>query len=396
MSTYYSYDLSSIITNGNLENDSHIKTINYTTKSTGNSYKIINYNKELLSKDPVDVGSYGLFRSVVFNSNNKIVAFAPPKSYEFNSFANQFPNNNDNNLVVEEFVEGTMINLFFDKGWQIATRKTVGGDVSFFKNNSGSTFNSMFLDACKANGLTFGMLDDQFMYSFVLQHPENRIVLPIKKPQLYLVAVYYINNETLQVTPINMNDVKSSGVFINNTTVKFPEEYDFTSYEDLVNKFASNQISFNVMGLVIKHKLYNVRTKIRNPVYEEIKQLRGNQPKLQYQYLLLRQHGKVSDFLKIYPENKKEFASFRNQIHQFTETLYNYYVSCYIKKEAPLSTYHGQFKTHMFNIHQHFLSELKEKGEYVSHNTVIGYVNSLHPSKLMYSLNFNMHTKPTA
>ena len=150
------------------------------------------------------------------------------------------------------------------------------------------------------------------------------------------------------------------------------------------------------MGLVIKHNLYNVRTKIRNPVYKEIKQLRGNQHKLQYQYLLLRQQGKVSDFLKIYPENKKEFASFRNQIHQFTETLYNCYVSCYIKKEAPLSTYPGQFKTHMFNIHQYFLNELKEKGEYVSHNTVISYVNSLHPSKLMYSLNFNMHTKPTA
>jgi len=402
MSAQYIYDLSSIISNGSYETDSQIKVTNcFTSKDLGfgSRHKILNYNKELLGKDPQSVGTLGLFRSVIIETqNNHIVSFAPPKSYEFNSFVNQFPNNDDNNLTVEEFVEGTMINVFYDnviQGWRIATRRTVDGHVSFFKNKSGATFNTMFDDACKKNNLNIAFLDKQFVYSFVLQHPENRIVLPIKTPQLYLVAVYYINNETFQVAPIKMDRVKSSGLF-SSTSVKFPEEYAFTSYEDLVNQFASNKIPFNVMGLVIKHNLYNVRTKIRNPVYEEIKQLRGNQPKLQYQYLLLRQQGKVSDFLKIYPENKKEFASFRNQIHQFTETLYNCYVSCYIKKEAPLSTYPGQFKTHMFNIHQHFLNELKEKGEYVSHNTVISYVNSLHPSKLMYSLNFNMHTKPTA
>ncbi len=145
------------------------------------------------------------------------------------------------------------------------------------------------------------------------------------------------------------------------------------------------------MGVIIKNKVYNIRTKIRNPAYEEVRLLKGNQPKLQYQYLLLRNQGKVGDFLKYYPESKREFAEYRNQIHEFTNALFNGYVSCYIKKEAPLNQYNGQLKPHMFNIHKIFLSTLKEQGLYVTMSVVISYVNGLHPSQLMYALNFDKH-----
>lgn len=392
MSTQFVYDLScfaNIINGSEPVDDSRINLINYTTKSN-HSYKILNYKKETLTKEPFDVGTYGLLRSVVINSNNQIVAFAPPKSYELSSFSNQFPTGED--LVVEEFAEGTMINLFYDNSldcWQIATRRTVGGDVSFYHSKEHTTFSQMFLEACKENNFDINSigLDTQFMYSFVLQHPKNRIVLPIKKPQLYLVAVYYINNTTLQVIPSDMKGVKSSGVF-SGTSIKFPETYSFISYEHINNNITSN---INTMGYIIRNKVYNIRTKIRNPVYEEIRLLKGNQPKLQYQYLILRHQGKVGDFLKYYPENKKEFAEYRNQVHEFTNTLFNAYVSCYIKKEAPLNQYSGQVKTHMFNIHKIFLTTLKEQGLYVTMSVVVSYVNGLHPSQLMYALNFDKH-----
>jgi hypothetical protein len=44
-----------------------------------------------------------------------------------------------------------------------------------------------------------------------LQHPSNRIVVPFKKPQLYLVAVYEIVNTEggiINVMPIDMNIIK--------------------------------------------------------------------------------------------------------------------------------------------------------------------------------------------
>jgi hypothetical protein len=151
--------------------------------------------------------------------------------------------------------------------------------------------------------------------------------------------------------------------------------------------------SYDILGVVIYNNQTGERTKIRNPVYEEVRHLRGNQPKLQYQYLCLRKEGKVGDFLKYFPENKKDFSIFRDQIHLFTNTLFGNYISCYIKKEKPLIDFPNQYRTHMFNIHKQYLNELKEKNLYVTNTVVIKYVNNIHPSLLMFCLNFQMRKR---
>ena len=47
----------------------------------------------------------------------------------------------------------------------------------------------------------------------------------------------------------------------------------------------------------------------------------------------------------------------------------------------------------MFTIHQNYLNELKEKNLYVNNSVIIKYVNELHPSKLMFLLNFTMRKR---
>jgi hypothetical protein len=177
------------------------------------------------------------------------------------------------------------------------------------------------------------------------------------------------------------------------TTVQFPTAYEFDKYSDLIDKYASMNTSYDIVGVVIHNMITGERTKIRNPVYEQVRNLRGNQPKLQYQYLCLRQEGKVKDFLTYYPENKKDFSAFRDQIHLYTNTLYTNYVSCYIKKEKSLMEYSEQYRTHMYNIHQHYMTELREKKLYINNTFVQKYVNEIHPSLLMYNLNFNMRKR---
>ena len=47
----------------------------------------------------------------------------------------------------------------------------------------------------------------------------------------------------------------------------------------------------------------------------------------------------------------------------------------------------------MFNIHKIFLNELREKKHFVTNNIVKKYVNEIHPSLLMYCLNFQMRKR---
>uniref|UniRef100_A0A6C0F3V4 T4 RNA ligase 1-like N-terminal domain-containing protein n=1 Tax=viral metagenome TaxID=1070528 RepID=A0A6C0F3V4_9ZZZZ len=369
-------------------------------------YRVFRYDKNFLSNDLIP--TYGLLRSVIVNNKNEVVCFAPPKSMPCDIFMRAYPNPNPkldgaetNTIIAEEFVEGTMINIFWDGaigingGWEIATRSAVGAEVSFYKTKNSKTFKQMFLEAVKENGLVLDILNKKFCYSFVLQHPDNRIVIPFKNPQLYLVAVYEIIyiDETIQVSSIDMETVKAYGAW-NQTTIKFPKVYtDWSTYTDLIEKYASPNTSYDILGVILKSKLTQDRCKIRNPIYEEIRNLRGNQPKVQYQYLQLRKNGKLSSFLNYYPEYKREFSAVRDQLHFFTESLFQNYLACYIKKENPLKEFPGHFRPHMFKIHEIYKNQLKNNGLYVTNTVVRGYVNDLHPSQQMFAMNYNMRKR---
>jgi hypothetical protein len=375
----------------NPDYDKYYSFNQYSTKAN-EKYSIIRYKKELLSCDLIS--TYGLLRSVVL-SGTRIVSFAPPKTISGDNFILNYPTKTDK-IVALDFIEGTMINVFFNPiygCWQISTRNTVGAEVSFYKSSK-QTFNQMFMEACLNNNINIQTLNPRYCYSFVLQHPENRIVVSFKNPQLFLVAVYEIiqKEDSVLVIEENLNEVKSGGLW-HITGIRFPETYEFTSYTELIEKFASPNTPYDILGIVVKNTETGERTKFRNPIYEEVRQLRGNQPKLQYQYLCLRHSGKLPEFLKYYPESKADMSKFRDQVHMFTNTLHKNYFSCYVKKEKPLREYPDQYRTHMFKLHEYFTSELRPQNLVVTNTVVINYVNKLHPSLLMYCLNHHMRKR---
>ena len=392
-------EFNSIVKGENSVNILKLNKVNCTSSKSqdGSTYTVIRYDKQILSVDLIE--TYGLCRSVILNSDNDVVSFAPPKSIPSDLFILKYSEKNDN-IIAQEFVEGTMINVFWNEkigltgGWEIATRNTVGANSSFFKSSKTKTFRQMFLEAAKENNLVLERLNPQYCYSFVLQHPDNRIVVPFHKSELYLVAMYHIDNTDKNNIIINsINNISVRNLDWQHSNIKFPEIYSFEKYSELIEKYASMNTSYNILGVVLYNYATGERCKIRNPVYEQVRNLRGNQPKLQYQYLSLRKEGKVKEFLKFYPENKKDFSLFRDQVHLFTNTLVSNYISCYIKKEKPLIEFSEQYRNHMFQLHQKYINELREKKMFITSTIVCNYVNNLHPSLLMFSLNFQMRKR---
>ena len=382
------------------EDEKIIKNVVYTENS---HYTILRYNKTILNYDLVD--SYGLVRSIIFDKNGKMVSFAPPKSMAAEFFIQKYPDLNQSFIQVEEFIEGTMINVFWDEtiglsgAWEIATRNSVGANTSFYQNQNPSqhkknkTFREMFLEAMNQCKLTFDYLTKDYVYSFVLQHPENRIVVPFQKPNLYLVAIYHCTNT--MVLPLDVNYL-SQNSRLKDTLIQYPKQYQEKSYGEIIRKYASMNTPYDIMGVVIHNNINGERSKIRNPVYEQVRQLKGNHAKLQYQYLSLRHQGKISEYLMFYPEHKKEFSMFRDDVHLFTKTLYENYINCFVCKnstERKIENYPKQYQNHMMTLHQHFLNELREKKLKINYPYVIQYVNEMHPSKLMFSMNYHLRKR---
>lgn len=365
-----------------LENtDNNYKIIKW--KKQNEIYHIIKYNKKYITSDNVD--SYGLYRSVIVK-NNKILSFSPPKSVNIDKFKNN--TNFNKNTLIEEFIEGTMINLFYDSDineWTIATKSTIDANIKFFINNYNNniTFKDMFYEIINNLNINFDILPKNYSYSFVIQHTENRIVTSFNKNNLYIISVYNINNDNYTINEISKNEVYD---IFKNTKVSYPENYNFYNIQE-VESFATLNQSYNFVGLILKSN--NIRSKIRNPEYEYVRKLRGNQPKIQYHYLTLINGNNLSEYLKYYPEDIDKFNEFKNQIYQFTQDLYKNYIDCYINKDKPLNNFPFQFKNHMYKLHEKYICELRNQNQYVSKKVVINYINNLHPAQLMFSLNYS-------
>ena len=400
-------ELSSILKQSNLTNKKW--------KSGDHVCSILKYTTGSLKCD--ELQTLGLLRSVVLDRDGKIVAYSPPKCVvpSANEFNERY---SDDKIIVEEFVEATMFNVFYHKpngqedgaDWDIATKSCVGANIVFHSlppalkqdqppaeveadaqaAEPKKTFRRMFLECMNHVGLDLNALQKDCSYSFVMQHPNNHIVRHITEPALYLVAVYKIDNENLvveeQCRDEHLSKINSSA----RTSVRLPLQFTNVGLDELKEIYTSLNSPYDFPGLVCRECSTGARFKFRNPNYERMKNLHGSEPKLQFQYLSLRHQNKVKDHLKLHPEHRDAFEKFRDQLHAYTNQLFANYISCYVKKERPFSEYPLEFKTNMFRLHQLYLNELREKKEHVTLGQTIAYMNNLFPSHQIYALNYGV------
>ena len=316
-----------------------------------------------------------------------------------------------------------MINVFYDvinETWEIATKSTVGGNILFFNdfktynyfnitntndnNNSNKvnyTFRSMFFEACNLNNFDLNTLDRKYTYTFILQHPFNRIVTPISMPTIYLIKIYEIINKIDEkkaiIKELNLQNFISSVPYIFlNTGVKFINKYPISdNFDSVKNYYTSKEIPYYCVGCMVYNE-DGTRTKLRNNNYENVRKLRGNQPKLQYNYLCLKQENKIKEFLYYYPEHSFIFNKFKLKVFEYTNQLFMNYISCFIRKEKVLKEYDFQFKNHMYKLHEKYKTELKPNNKNIDKKFVIDYFNNLHPSQQMFVINYSGETSTHA
>jgi len=392
MQTHYDLnlyvDFSRIIADNAYATEKHltVKKQKSVENSESNTLFLIQYIKHNLNYS--NITSLGQFRSVI-TDGTKIISFAPPKSVELDTLTRQC--NTQENTNITEFCEGTMINLFYNTDrddWEIATRGNIGARCKFYQYTP-KTFRTMFLEAMNELNIEFTAFDKTKSYSFVLQHPDNRIVVPFKEKQLILTNIYAFDKFTVY----QMNDT-----FVQQESERLKCGYPrcinevidgvLVSFDSIINIFSSMSQDYRIVGAMLVDTITGFRAKIRNPTYEYVRQLKGNSPKIQFQYYNLRKLGKVREFLHYYPEMRVKFSEMREELHKWTNALFRNYTLCYIKKAAPLKDYPFPFRPHMYQLHQIYLNELRAERAYVSRNVVIDYVNNLESPRLMFAINY--------
>ena len=389
-----------------------------TVKKQGDLF-VIRYDKNKLLTQRLEEGM-GLFRSVI-SDGEKILCFSPQKAVEFPEELVNIPLYEPEEdggtqqgrpftaVHVEEFVEGTMVNVFWNPAtgdWELATRSCVGARNTFYEDQK-KTFRYMFLEAMNNTTLEFADLEKELCYSFVLQHPDNRLVVPFAIPTLVLVAVYRPMGS--HVLSLDSTEWKGSlrdidEVALDNTRNRVPvaTPREFTSatphgvgtFTDIESDFDQGKYGYQVMGVVI-HFGDGKRAKIRNKNYEYVRRLRGNSTKMQFHYYSLRQAGRVAEFLKYYPEWEETFGEMREDLHSWTRALRKNYMDCFARKVGRINDYPFAFRPHMRALHQIYHDTLRAEKKHVTNAVVKDYVNDLPPARLMFAINYEVNQRHT-
>jgi hypothetical protein len=303
---------------------------------------------------------YHLFRSVIYK-NNKLVSFSPPKSIPLETFKERFP---FETVVVEPFIDGTMINVFFDEEdrWKISTKSVLDAKCTF---ESETTFAELFEECLHKEQLTFDRLDPNLCYSFVMQHPKNTIVMPVEEPKLFLVAVYAI--------------MVDGTVCEREIPFLAPPQFSFSSYEEAQNSIQNNFSK----GCMLKRS--GVRAKIRNEQYNTMSQIKGNTP-FSYKYLTIRNTEEANVHFAHFPKDRERAMQMEHEIAEYVLRLLEDYKACFIHKRIAhrdLPT-----KSYLYDLHGIYLTELKPRG--MHKKRIIEYVDSLPPARLANLLQLHL------
>lgn len=349
----------------------------YTRTEQGSNLTLVKYNRD---NTDMSVDFVRQFRGLVFrNSDLKILCFPPEKSFISDEFL-RVVGDDWVNVRCEEYEDGTMINVYYDDNssqWIISTRSRIGAKCSWLCDE---TFDTLFRDA--SQDMDLNMLDKTVCYTFVLGHPKTRIVVKHKRPFVCLVSARRVGDSNYEDVPLE--EIRDN-LLEKNINVKLPKIYNFASFEE-VKDYVSKQSAMS-QGIMLKYK--NIRTKLRNKEYNYIKSLKGNTPYLINLYLELRKARNVSNYLKYFPEHKALFNNFREDIHQITYRIYNWYVNVHIKKYFDKEAIPYQYKPHCQKLHNNFKDSVRRnQKKRVSLNTVISYVNQLPIYSLIFIRNY--------
>ena len=307
-------------------------------------------------------------RGVILTKEKRVICFPPEKSITLEKMKAIVGDDIDN-VRFEEHVDGTMINVFYNpikQRWEKSTRSRIGANCSWLCKE---TFATLFKEA--SNDLDLNVLDKDLSYTFVLVHPKNRIVVKYTTPFISLVTVRKIHQHGYENRSLEevSESLRRKGIF-----VKIPKVYRFSTMDEMC-EYVSHQDSRS-QGIIVKYKFY--RSKMRNKEYEFLKKLKGNSPHLMELYLRLRKDMKVKPFLRHFGEYKKKFNEFREEIHQITYRIYNWYVNVYINKYSERDEIPYEFKPHCANIHKIYIDGIiNSRRIRITLNKVITYVNAL-------------------
>lgn len=368
-----------------LSNNTNTVNIRY-LNTRRHMYMILHYDNEMLCYDD----SYnGIYRSVVLAyPDHRVLSFAPPKTVPFSHFKQLSPTWTDN-LCTNEYIKGTMIQLFYDfriDDWEISTENYIGGYEPFM-SNANTNLRSLFI--ATLGGMPGDNISDlpfleymhkEMSYTFIVQHSPNDADASAVK--LYLVSVYQINTDGKnQISYVSNRIYENWPEFANiQGLFHFPQPISVQDYADLAD-IMCNTTNRNV---VITNTLTGVRSILTTREYRRVDAVKRLSELNIYQFLCLHRTDKLHGYLRYFPKHRKQLMAAQEAHRMFIDQLHELYVSQYIRKTV--DSVAAPYSCILRRLHQQiYLPSLKTRTPATVNKYAIQlFLNELDPREVLH------------
>jgi hypothetical protein len=269
---------------------------------------------------------------------------------------------------------------------RLVTRTSLGAENKFY---SAKTFGTLFDEALAATPVRTrdalmmhlreymgGLVGQTAAFvSFVVQHPEHRIVAKPASPDLHIVHMGTVDAAGL----VMVEELAGAwpGPLRRLQITRYPVK-QFHSEQEIQELMRRTAVSngFRWQGLVFKDGA-GARWRLRSPSYSMLRTLRGAEAFAVDRFLRLRREGKVVEYLKHYGEERKTFWAYEQALRARTAdvlTAYGIVHKAHATKFADLPV---AYKPAVHLLHVKFLEELRAKGYKVILRNAVDVVNGL-------------------
>lgn len=288
------------------------------------SIALIHYDKKV---SDMTMGHVPHFRSVIWDMRtNRPLSVAPPRGDPIAILA-------DTDMVgavTDDFVDGIMIHMFHDgTQWRIATRSQLDAPGHFYGTRS---FSELFWETCNSKGLgDMSHFDQAVCYSWVLQHPEERVVVA----PTYGIAGLWLVGARLIHPDGYVHEIDAPMPVLDRFRPARHEMYTADQVRDRIHAWG-RRFGHEWQGLVVK-TVDGRRFKGRSTEYTAARALRGNQSKLPFLWLERWSEGRLATYLNIYPEEAVDADTVVGRFKEATQELYDLYQRVYRRREITLA-----------------------------------------------------------
>ena len=346
-------------------------------------YALLHYTK---GKSNLDLPHVRLFRSVVWDIlENRPVSVTPPKS----ELGESLPPRVDD-IVVMPFYDGVLIGQFLCKytGHVVLhTRTFFGGGNTFYGRK---TFGEMADEALSLHP-PLPPLTPEWSRSFILQHPENRIVTPVSVPKMIHVytSVYEASGRVTSQTPTQGALPYTVGATETRAQILTRYRSAFSLGPTVGPSWSGPALGPFDQGLVFYNCRTGQRYKIRTTEYNTVRHLRGNNASLDYTWLSLWQRGDLTSYLRVYPEERVAATALLDRWKMTSSETFQFYKDVFKTHSLFMQQVPPKYKPLLYDLHQYYKATLRPSGRSVQWEDCKRFMNERDIPQMLYILRWD-------